>query len=102
VEGSCAALLQQKLRREASGAAGVRSKRSAGASKEVKSKKYGNGGEPHRGGINRVSGEDIVAYGKAGRAAAAIGVLATAILRMPLGMRIPTRDLCAQLTPCGG
>jgi hypothetical protein len=46
--------------------------------------------KPQGGGINRVSGGDMVAYGKAGRAAAAIGGSTIPIFRMPLGMRIPT------------
>jgi hypothetical protein len=48
------------------------------------------------------SGVDMVAYGKAGRAAAAIGRQSFTIIRMALAMRIFTRELCAQLTPCGG
>jgi hypothetical protein len=57
--------------------------------------------KPRSGDINRVSGENIVALGKAGRAAAAQGHSSPSIVRMPLGMRITTRDLYAQLTPCG-
>jgi hypothetical protein len=44
--------------------------------------------KPQSGVQNRVSGEDIVAYGKAGRAAAAIGESSTTIIRLPLGKRI--------------
>jgi hypothetical protein len=57
--------------------------------------------KPRSGDINRVSGENIVALGKAGIAAAAQGHSFPSIVRMPLGMRITTRDLYAQLTPCG-
>jgi hypothetical protein len=37
----------------------------------------------------------MVAYGKAGRAAAAIGGLTITVFRMPLGMRIPTAQFYA-------
>jgi hypothetical protein len=47
--------------------------------------------KPHRGDTNRVSGADIVARGKAGRAAAAPGRILPTNFRMPLGMRITAR-----------